>query len=262
MKIVNRVMMIVLVSFGLSGCGATKPQIDIQAPKQPQWYTHPPQSDTTTLYGVGDGVDKNGALKDALNNVLGSLSLSLSSEYDAKTVVQEGLRESSSGVYKTHIYAKVQQVRITNYEVLQTQKLGFKHYATLVKVDKKRFYQTLKNELEQKFHMVKQQEKNLAQQSVLKRFFFYKKVLASLDTLPNTLLVMDALNPQQDTKMFLQQYVALKQKYDDALSRVVFDVIAKQHATFLVPVVKEGLTKEHFKVAQHRKKNHICTLSL
>jgi len=259
MKRYFTIVITLIFSVGMLGCGGSKPQVDIQPQKQPSWYTHPPRSDAQTLYGVGDGVDKQAALKDALNNVLGTLSLSLSSEYDAKTVVKEGIHESSSGEYKTHIHAQVQKIRITNYEVLQTQKLGFKHYGVLVKVDKQRFYETLKKEVQQKFHYINEKEKTVAKQSVLKRFFFYKKALSSLEELPNTLLVMDTLNPHATTKDLLSMYVALQKKYDEALSRVVFRVEANKEGRFLVGVIKEGISKEHFKVAKHKAKGQIVT---
>ncbi len=72
------------------GC-ASKEVESVQKKELPSWYLNPPKTTQTTLYALGEGEDTQEAIKNALNMMASTLSVSISSQFDSKKVVQEGL---------------------------------------------------------------------------------------------------------------------------------------------------------------------------
>ena len=101
-----------ILVFILGGCGATKePKIVIKQ-ELPGWYQNPPLSNSATLYAIGEGKNKEEAIANALNYMASTLSISISSSYNAKTTVREGSVSSHEGVYKSDISSDVKKIRI------------------------------------------------------------------------------------------------------------------------------------------------------
>ena len=257
MRYYVQIIVTLLLGFYVSGCGAaTQQEIAPAKQKLPSWYLTPPPSDNNTLYAVGEGKDKKEALTNALSAMLATLSVSISSSYSAKTVVRDGKNESVDATYVNDIQSKVKEIRISNYEVLQAKKLGFKKYAVLVKTDKKRLFESLKNELQQKFQLLEAREKNMKNQNALQQLAFYKKIKDSLSNLENSLIVMDVLNPNFDKQSYIEKIAVFEKRYEKLRNSISFSIKTPKHAEALRDVVAKGLTREHFKIQNKKDKNH------
>jgi len=256
MKYIKNIIFIVGI-FILIGCGSSQ-QLDIAQPTLPSWYTHPPHSDTTTLYALGDGKTKQEALTNALNNLIATLSVSLSSEYNAKTIVKEGSHSATitDATYENEVHAQVKKIRISNYEVLEAKKLGFKHYATLVKVEKKALFQGLQSEIDQKFTFFNGSVKGSNDDNVLKQLHKYEQFIQEFDTIKNTLSVMSVLNPHFHQKIYIDRMLQIEKTKQSLLQKISFSIIARGEAKKLQPSLAKGLSDAHYIVKQRKDKYH------
>ncbi|QOP41678.1 LPP20 family lipoprotein [Sulfurimonas marina] len=242
-----------ILVFILGGCGATKePKIVIKQ-ELPGWYQNPPLSNSATLYAIGEGKNKEEAIANALNYMASTLSISISSSYNAKTTVREGSVSSHEGVYKSDISSDVKKIRISNYEVIQAKSLGFRKYAVLIKSDKQKLFSSLKHEIDQKVALVKANEKNL-DDDALGKFLFYKKLNKELENLPHTLVVMKELNSRFDSEVYLQTLKSVDKKYRYYQSNISFSVVSNL-ANLKAPIAK-ALSKRNFKVNAASSKMH------
>ncbi len=251
----KKVLLILMAAVLLmSGCGSSK-RVVVKPKELPGWYMHPPLSTDTVLYGVGDGKAKQEAISNALTLILSTLNVSISSKYSAKNIVKEGTyHNSSDSTYINETHSEVKKISVSNYEVMQSEQLGWKHYAVLVKVDKAKFFQGLYKELEQKFQLIENQEKNLAMKNALEQLAFYKKSLESFKNLQNILAVMSVLQPSFEAAKFVNRYESLQHKYDKLLHSISFWVQA-DYKPLASPVAK-GLSAKKFRIKQLRNKNH------
>lgn len=250
-KLLFILMAVVLL---ISGCGSSK-RVVVKPKELPSWYMHPPLSTDRVLYGVGDGKEKQEAISNALALILSTLNVSISSKYSAKSIIKEGTyQHSSDSTYVNETQSEVRKISVSNYEVIQSEKLGWKHYAVLVKVDKAKFFQGLHKELEQKFQIIETQEKNIALKNAIEQLTFYKKSLESLSDLQNTLAVMSTLKPSFDPATFLNRYERLQQKYDILLHNISFWVQAN-YKPLASPVAK-GLSAKKFLIKQLQNNKH------
>ena len=240
----------------LSGCGSQKRVVVAQKKVTPSWYEHPPKSSSTELYAVGSGRDKQTAITNALTQMVSTLSVSVSSKFSAKTVVKEGSVNSSSGIYIDESTSEVQNIRISNYELLESQSLGFKNYAVLLKSNKKKLFESMKKEIEQNFEIIEKEKKSTVHLNMMKHLAFYKKSKESLSSLPSTLIVMSELNAAFDGSRYLGKAQAINAEYEDLLSSITFSIKSNNEAKNLIAPIAKGISAKKLKIANSSGKKH------
>lgn len=240
----------------LSGCGTQKRVVIAEKKVVPSWYEHPPKSSSTELYAVGTGRDKQTAITNALTQMISTLSVSVSSKFSAKTVVKEGLVSSSSGVYSDESTSEVANIRISNYELLESQSLGFKNHIVLLKSNKKKLFDSMKKEIEQKFEIIATEKKSVAQLNMMKHLAFYKKSKESLTSLPSTLIVMSELNAAFDGSIYLSESQAINAEYEDLLASITFSIESNSEAKNLIAPIAKGISAKKLKIAKSSGPKH------
>ncbi len=240
----------------LSGCGSQKRVVIAEKKEFPSWYQYPPKSSASELYAVGSGRDKQSAITDALTQMISTLSVSVSSKFSAKTVVREGSVNSSSGIYTDESTSEVKNIRISNYELLESQSLGFKNYAVLVKSNKKKLFLSMRKEIKQKFEIIEQERKSVESLNMIKHLSFYKKSKESLSSLPNTLLIMNELNAAFDGSKYLSEAQAINAEYENLLSSITFSLKSDSEAKNLISPIAKGISAKKLKIANSSGKKH------
>ena len=250
MKYIFLVFIALTLSF--TGCGSSNKEIKPVSHKMPSWYTNPPQSNTSELYALGEGKDKKEAIAEALNYMSSTLSVSISSSYNAKTVIKEGRINSSDGTYKSDIQSDVKEIRISNYEVINAKSLGFKRYAVVIKSNKRKLFESMDQELKQKFSLIRSEEKSLASSNALKKLSFYRTTKESLKSLPNTLIVMNVLNGSFEGDEYISETQIVSSKYHDIVQNISFWVTSSKNAENLKAPIMKAISAKHLKVKQSK----------
>ncbi len=249
----NIFFLVALLTFFLNGCGSTK-EIDLSSKKAfPAWYTTPPVSNSAVLYALGEGKDKQEAIANALNYMASTLSVSISSTYRAKTRVVEGATTSQKGEYDSDISSDVKKIRISNYEVIQAESLGFRKYAVLIRSDKQKLFHSLHQELDQSISLANAKEKNL-NNGGLEKYLFYKEQKKELENLPNTIIVMKELNSSFNSSPYLQRIKEIDQKFKYYQSNISFSV--SSNIKNLHTPIEKALSKRTFRINNASSKMH------
>jgi len=253
------VILVVLLGMSFSGCGSSK-RVVVAQKQLPSWYEHPPRSTLNELYAVGEGKSKREAIDNALAQLASTLSVSISSNFRAKTVVREGRVNSSDATYVNQTQSEVKKIRITNYQLLNAAELGFKRVAVLIKADKKTLFRGLKNELDAEFALIQSAQKNIQKQNALKQLGFYNKALKELDDLQNRLSVMRVLQENFDANSYLTKYERLQEQRNAILRKISFSVNAVAQAKRFVRAVEAGLSREKFRIQKGANRDHFTVL--
>lgn len=240
-----------------NGC-ASNPTVDIKQKPLPQWIMNPPQSDSSTLYGIGEGKNKQDALNNALNEMVATLSVSLASQFNTTTKINNfnGI-ESYSQETESNIQSKVKELRISNYELLQYEKIGFNKYAVLVKAQKKALFNTLKDEVDKKILLLKNQENSLVSADVLKKLQFYKNASLNGDDLVYRSLIMKVLENAFHDDYIIKEVQHYKNNFTTLQSKISFSVNSDDASTNLIPAIKEALSSKGFKITNLKSDYHL-----
>ena len=254
----NRFGIIFLIAgLFLGGC-THKPRVVATKKPLPSWYLHPPRSNNFDLYALGEGENQQDAVANALSLVASTLHVAISSNFRAKTVVKEGSVNSSDATYINETQSSVEKIKISEYEILNRKKLGFKRYAALIKVNKEKLFHGLKNEIEQKLQIYKSDGKNLQKRDALAQLAYYKNMKKSFGYVKNALIVMKVLQKEFDDTKYLAWMGEVNERYAYLLRHISFWV--RSNVKSLIAPVRSALTQKKFTIKNVQSKMHYIVI--
>lgn len=240
----------------LAGCAAQKEVEVAQKKVLPSWYVNPPQTTQTTLYAIGEGEDRDEAVKNALNMMASTLSVSISSQFDSQKVVQEGLLNTHQSTVVSKTQSDVKKIRISSYELIESHKLGFRNHIVLIKSQKQKLFLSLKNELEQKFSLIDAQMKSLPLHHALEQLNIYKKAKYEIKDVPDVLVVMNVLESAYDGKEYLQKIDILNSSYEKLASSITVAITCDAESKNLEAPIREGFNSKGVQVGNGSGNTH------
>lgn len=252
MKILTSILIAIFI---LNGCGSSK-RVAIEKKELPSWYLNPAKTTQKTLYALGEGKDKNEAVTNALNAMVSTLNVSISSEFNSRTVVKEGDEESYKSTSISDISSKVEKIRISNYEIVNYSEFGFENHLVLIKSDKAKLFSSLQKELEQKFLVIKNKEIEAKNFKAIKELAIYKENLESTFNVENIVAVMGSLKYGFDGSRYIKKVQDIKNRYENLLSKISFSVNCNPDSLRLKPVIIDGLSSSGYSIKNGSGKNH------
>ncbi len=173
---INKIM-IVLVFGLLTGCSITSPHAKLTK-STPRWYFETPKSDKYIEYGVGEGKDKQLAIKMAYTNLNGKLGVVLDKNYKKEYVYTE----IEPKYYKKKVFNEYQE----KYELIEMDEESIELVDTfermgktlvLVKLDKIMYKNYIDRKVVEEVRLLKEEEEIIQSKDFLDRAFRYKSML-------------------------------------------------------------------------------------
>ncbi|MBW6489170.1 LPP20 family lipoprotein [Sulfurimonas sp.] len=240
----------------LAGCAAQKEVEVAQKKAPPSWYVNPPQTTLTTLYAVGEGEDRDEAVKNALNMMASTLSVSISSQFDSKKVVREGLLNTHQSTVVSKTQSDVKKIRISSYEVVESYALGFRNHIVLIKSQKQKLFESLHSELEQKFALADSQIDSLSSSHVLNKLNGYKKIKDEIKDVPDTLVVMNVLDGSYSSKEHIHKIERIDSAYEKLLSSISVAIECDSDSKHLEAPIREGFSSKGVRISGGKGSTH------
>ncbi len=127
-------------AFFISGCGGAGPSTS----ELPKWYLNPPASNPIFYYGVGEGSSVDAAKANALAQIGGTISTSVSSDMEINTnVSNDVVNENIASQTKSSI----EKIKFTGVNVIENSASGGKFY-TQVRVDRGVLFSAQKSQMD------------------------------------------------------------------------------------------------------------------
>lgn len=123
-------ILFVLISTLIVGCGGAQPTPS--AENLPKWFLNPTQSNPVFYYGVGEGSSKDAAKANALAQIGGKISVSVSSDLDMSMTINNNQVSES---IKSQTKSSIEKIKFTGVDVIENAYQAGKYY-TYVKVDR------------------------------------------------------------------------------------------------------------------------------
>jgi hypothetical protein len=240
----------------LAGCAAQKEVEVAQKKAPPSWYVNPPQTTSTTLYAIGEGEERDEAVKNALNMMASTLSVSISSQFDSQKVVQEGLLNTHQSTVVSKTQSDVKKIRISSYEVVESHTLGFRNHIVLIKSQKQKLFESLHSELEQKFALADSQIASLSTAHALNQLSGYKKVKDELSDVPDTLVVMNVLDGSYSSKEHIYKIERINSAYEKLLSSISVAITSDSDSKHLEAPIREGFGSKGVRISGGKGSTH------
>ena len=241
----------------LSACGASKPLVVAPKKTLPTWYKIPQKTTDKTLYAIGEGSDKKEAIANALSMMLSTLSISVESKYNSKTVEHQGLKNSYQTTNSSDVSAHVAKVRISNYELLHAQSMRFRNYIVEIKSDKEKLFKSMHSDVKSALNVVhKRHSSSSLNYNAIKQLNLYKKSQKELVNIPNTLTIMKELQPSFNTEVYRDKIQSIGAKQTALLSKITFSIESNRDAKNLKAPILSGLSAKKLQVKRNSGKYH------
>ncbi len=252
---IKNIVILILTLVLFSACGSQKRVVVVEK-KAPTWYDNPPMSDGNTFYEVGQGYTKKEAIDNALSMMISTLSVSIESKYHSKSVENQGTVENYQKTVSNEINSEVKKIRISNYEVVKAKEFGFKDYRVLVRSDKRKIFDSLKKEIDQKFSMIEKRSKSIKKQNAIKQIRFYKEAVKSIADIPDTVIVLNSLHSKFSGEDYLDKYQKVNDTYQNLLNSISFSIKTNAEAKNLKDPISDALSAKKFQIKNAKGSSH------
>lgn len=250
---------LIFASLFVTACSPKAPAV-VYTPKElPIWYLNPPSNTQQYLYGSGEGKDLKEARGNALENMISQLGISISSSYKSKLQVKRQYREYFTKDIDYTLEAEVKKIRVSNYELIKSQKQSYNQFLVLVRSDKQLFTQGLIKELDMKINSIKSERERYLFSNVIRRQQFYAKALIELDTLLPSLLVLSSLDNSFEDARYLENISKIKKESQELNEKLSFSLVHDKNSKAYKEELQVALTDQgkHVTHAQKNDKDHI-----
>lgn len=113
------------------------PEAQAAKPKVPGWYTSAPADTVEMLYGIGKGLDKTEAIRQALGEINNKILVTIST---STTTERQEVNQAVSESYSNKVQARGEAIQFRNYQVQQSAEVNAEFYV-LVAVAKREVLQ-------------------------------------------------------------------------------------------------------------------------
>lgn len=244
-------VLVVVVMFFLNGCSNMQMQKELSNKKEmPGWYKNPPKNTATSYFSVGEGINKDNAIADALSSFASTLSVNIESEFTIKQEFRDGFVHSNEEESLSKIHSSVKNMRLSSYEVIKIENIGFEKTVVLIELDKEKLFLSLDNELKQKLNSTSSE---IDSYNLAKKLSSYKQIKDDLIDIENSLIIMSILNPNFNQKEHLTKAQGLRAKYNKLVSKVSFSIECDSDSKILKSAIISGLSKQKMEVKESSK---------
>jgi hypothetical protein len=259
----NRVARVLLPSlilfFSLAGCGKPPPPPSaLAAPKvYPSWYINPQSNDAEHMYATGNGENKDEAVRNALNNMISELGITIESSYESNTEVKVSYSESINKEIKNTIKANVSKIRISNYEIVSAEKMSYKETVVMVRSDKLKFSQSLKKELDIAFDTIAQEEKALQSKDNLQKYNTYTELVKKAQALTSMIMVLSTVDGSFDQSTYIKTIAKLQKSLLRAKAKLAFYVKGDKNSKYFETKIKNFISEKGLNLASKNSSDTI-----
>lgn len=243
---------IFLVLF-IVGC-STKDEVVVQK-TLPSWYKNEPLDTKDEFFSVGEGVDKQSSIIEALNNLAQRINTSLESEFVLKQKVIDGYINKTQAT--SSIKTQVKKIHFSSYEVLESRELGFKRVATLIKLDKLKEALALKNSFLQDFSLTQKELDTLDGLNIAQKLRVYKNIESRFDDALMRLTFISLLDESFNQNEYLNKVQYFMQLHKRFKQQLTYKIENGSNTKLYNPVLASHLSVKGMQQIQGAKSSYL-----
>lgn len=227
-----------------------------QAQGLPEWYVNATQSNSFTLYGVGEGGSLEEAKSQALNAMASSLSVSVSSVMNKEEFVQSDNRGQSDSFksVKNRVNLEVQRIEFTNSRVVKNTVVDGTFYV-LVSVDRDELFKLKSERFFSLDKKIDNAYKMALSSSALESLKALKTLEKEITEAKGKAVVLSAIKPEFKISKYLDKYNNYLLKQKELLAQFV--IYVDSDSGYFAQEMIEALNGEQLKVTKYASRSNV-----
>lgn len=209
MRTFSKYSLLVLIGFFIAGCGSSGlSQPSPSSGSLPQWFLNPKMSDPAYYYGVGEGSSKDNAQANALAQIGGKISVSISSELDISTTVAN---DKFSESVKSQTKSSIENIKFTGIDIIENAYVAGTFY-TYLKVDRAVLFAAQKDAMEIEFSELKSLFKSAKENNIFELIKQKSKLEGLIAVSMSKQPILKAINAEFNPSSYINVLSAMKEE--------------------------------------------------
>lgn len=240
------------VVVALTGCGGSTPAPVKKKAPTPQWALNgiTPNDTLTTMYGFGQGKNREDAIKIALNDMISRVGINVESSYNSYEKVENSYATSK---ITTNIKADISKTKVNNYKVAKSFRISYNEFAVVVASDKKKFVSGLKADVAARKASIQEQQKALKNEDTITKYNRKKALAKEAASLLSAVLMISELDKSYNKESDLAFIQRVKRDFIAQEQALKFAVSGDKSSREFVSKLKNYLAQKGFNVVNKQK---------
>lgn len=248
-----KIVLFLSVFMFLVGCSTSSatPALKPVVKQVPKWVNSVlPDDDSISMYGLGLANNREAAVKAALSNVIARLGTTIESSYES---IQKVDGAYSNLKVESKIKADVSKVKVNNYKVIKSYKLSYREFAVMIAIDKQKFINGLKNELEVKKKNISDKLSSTKSMNTINRYNTKKELANQAKKLLPVIYILAELDPRFTKNEYLTFVSKINMYFLDEAKKLKFFVSGNVKSSKFVDILKNHLAQNGLRVVSSNK---------
>lgn len=243
----------------VAGC-SSKPKLVLQPDKPlPEWYLNPPANTYEMLIGTGGGETLEKAKEAALSDLVARLGVSIESKFESVTETTKYTYSNKSVAY---IKSEVSKIRISNYELVFSEKIKYNQFVVMVQSQRSHFINDLTQQINNKLTSGKQSIKTASTDNALKRFHATKNAADEAKELEPTIIVLSSMDSSFNNDFYQKEIQNLQTLSERARRHVMFVIKTDAKSSKAATPIKNALSQQGFRVGNSALRDGVLVINL
>lgn len=235
------------------GCGGNSLSVKKEPTSKvlPVWISDPIIKDNDNyMYGVSIALDRESAIKAALSDMIAKLGISIESSYESYEEVQGSYYKTN---VKNQIKSNVSKIKINNYRVIKSHRIGYREFAVMLETDKQKFILGLKDDLEMKKKTILQKTRYMDKSDTITRYNTAKELSIEAQDLLGEVLMIAELDSNFDKEKNLKFITKKRAEFLTESEKLNFFVSGDECSSLFVDVIKNTLAQSGYKISSSKE---------
>lgn len=217
----------------------------------PAWAINPIQDNVEYIYGIGEGTSLAIAKEAALDSINGKLATVVTSSMSSLTTELNGNIASSAS---KEVYSKTFDTKLSSWEVIESS-VNNRVFYVLIRMSRTAFVKDVVSHLETIDSKLKSKINAASHSSMLHLYLALNEIKPDLTEAIELVYVLQAVNPQFDSRRYLLDYQKYQNQTDEMLYQLRFKIIATPEMYSVRKVVIRLLNTEKLSVSMNNASN-------
>ena len=220
----------------------------------PLWVDAPLYDDEKYMYGVAIAANREDAIKAALSDMISKLGTTIESKYESNEEVRGSYSKS---VIRNQIKSSIAKTKVNSYEVVKSHRISYREVALMVRSDKKKFADALKESLEKSKESIERELLHVNSSNALEKYNVKKELHEKSQLLLSDVMIVGGLQRGFNKQTYIDFISKVKEEFLSQKRVLNFYISSDKNSAKFAKSIKNLLLREGFRIANQKGKNSI-----
>ena len=224
----------------INACSSSQDQL-------PTWVENPQADNIQFIYGIGEGMNLDGAKQSALKNIASRFSIKVASNTSNRQTLHNGRNDQ---LFQQNINTSIDDVELTQFKLLKTENSNNLYYV-LLSISRSEFILDKQTKLQTLIDDINLELKDIDQKNKVDQLYRYNKVLVSILKAEPLIHLLTVADKRFSSKKYTAKFNQYIEREKQLLANTRFFVRSTKKLDVISSLIKNALETHGFQLASN-----------